>query len=340
MSWWRDWPVTFAYPWLLLLLLSLPLLAVLQGGRGAAPAVIFSSLKPLQALGRIRRSRVGGWLTSLLLLALALLIVALARPQRGQVISHVEASGIDIMLALDVSRSMLAEDFTIGGERANRIAAVKVVTQKFIEGRPNDRIGILCFAGRPYLVSPLTLDHDWLLQNLERVQVGLVEDGTAIGLAIASAANRLKDKEAKSKIIVLLTDGDNNAGKITPTDAAEAAKTLGLKIYAVGAGTLGYAPVPIRDNSGRMLGYQNMKFPVDEPMLKKIATIGGGQFYRATDTKTLNQIFEQIDQLEKSTVELSQYKQYRDLFPWFLASGFGLLALQVVLAQSVGRRLP
>ncbi len=339
MNWWRDGSVTFANPWLLLLWLLLPLLALLQGGRGAAPAVIFSSLKPLRALGQIRRSRVGGWLTSLLLLALALLITGLARPQSGTVISHVEASGIDIMLALDVSRSMLAEDFTVGGERVNRLVAVKQVTEKFIEGRPNDRIGILCFAGRPYLVSPLTLDHDWLLQNLERVKIGLVEDGTAIGSAIASSANRLKDKEAKSKIIVLLTDGDNNAGKVTPATAAEAAKALGIKVYTIGAGTRGFAPMPMQDMFGRTV-YRNVKVEVDEETLKKIAEVSSGQFYRATDTKTLNQIFEQIDKLEKSTVELSQYKQYRDLFPWFLASGFGLLILQVALAQSVGRRLP
>ncbi|MGB8166763.1 MAG: VWA domain-containing protein [Chthoniobacteraceae bacterium] len=339
MSWWREGSLTFANPWLLLLLVLLPPLALLQGARGAAPAVIFSSLKPLRALGKIRRSRVGGWLTSLLLLSLALLILAMARPQSGQVISHVEASGIDIMLALDVSRSMLAEDFTIGGQRVNRLAAVKEVTQKFIEGRPNDRLGILCFAGRPYLVSPLTLDHDWLLQNLDRVKIGLVEDGTAIGSAIASAANRLKDKEAKSKIVVLLTDGDNNAGKITPATAAEAAKALGIKIYTIGAGTRGFAPMPMQDMFGRTI-YRNVKVEVDEETLKKIADVSGAQFYRATDTKTLNQIFEQIDKLEKSTVELSQYKQYRDLYPWLLASGFGLLALQVVLAQSVGRRLP
>jgi len=339
VNWLRDGALSFAQPWLLLLLLLVPLLALLQGGRGAAPAVVFSSLQPLRALGKVRRSRRGAWLTSLLLFSLALLIVALARPRQGKTISQVQASGIDIMLALDVSRSMLAEDFTVGGERANRLDAVKQVTQKFIEGRPNDRIGILCFAGRPYLVSPLTLDHDWLLQNLERVRIGLVEDGTAIGSAIASAANRLKDKEAKSRIVVLLTDGDNNAGKVKPTDAAEAAKALGIKVYSVGAGTRGFAPVPMRDMFGRTV-YRNVKVDVDEETLKKVAAISGAEFYRATDTKTLGEIFEQIDKLEKSTVELSQYRQYRDLFPWFLGSGFALLALQVVLAQSVGRRLP
>jgi Ca-activated chloride channel family protein len=339
MKFFDEGPVTFTHPWLLLLLLLVPLVALLQGGKGAAPAVVFSSLRPLLELGKARRSRIGGWLTSLLLLALALLIVALARPRQGKTISQVQASGIDIMLALDVSGSMQAEDFTIGGERANRLEVVKQVTQKFIEGRPNDRIGIVCFAGRPYLVSPLTLDHGWLLQNLERVRIGLVEDGTAIGSAVASAANRLKEKNAKSRIVVLLTDGDNNAGKVPPLTAAEAAKALGIKIYTIGAGTRGYAPMPVQDMFGRKV-YRNVKVDVDEDTLKKIADLTGAKFYRATDTKTLNQIFEQIDKLEKSTVELNQYTQYRDLFPWFLGAGFGLLALQTVLAQTVGRKLP
>ena len=328
----------FAHPWLLLLLLALPVLALLQGARGAAPAVVFSSLAPLREIGRVRRASAGAWLFSLLLLALALLIVALARPQQGRTISHVEASGIDILLALDVSGSMRAEDFTIGTERANRLDVVKQVTQKFIEGRPNDRIGIIAFAGRPYLVSPLTLDHDWLIQNLERVRIGLVEDGTAIGSAIASASNRLKDRDSKSKIVLLLTDGQSNAGKITPATAAEAAKALGIKVYTVGAGTRGFAPMPVVMYGQKV--YQNVKVDVDEDTLKHIATMTDAQFYRATDTKSLGQIFEQIDKLEKSTMTLSQYKQVRELFPWFTGAGAGLLALQVLLAQTIWRRLP
>jgi Ca-activated chloride channel family protein len=334
-----DGAFEFANPWMLLGLLLIPLVALLQGGKGAAPAIVFSSLTPLRERGRVRRSRMGGWLTSLLLLALALLVTALARPRQGKTVSQVQASGIDIMLALDVSGSMQAEDFTIGGERANRLEVVKQVTKKFIEERPNDRIGIVCFAGRPYLVSPLTLDHGWLLANLERVKIGLVEDGTAIGSAIASAANRLKEKEVKSKIVVLLTDGDNNAGKVTPLTAAEAAKALGIKVYTIGAGTRGFAPMPVQDQFGRRL-YRNVKVDVDEDALKKIADLTNAKFYRATDTKTLGQIFEQIDKLEKSTIELNQYTQYRELFPWFLAGGFAVLALQAVLAQTVGRRLP
>ncbi len=329
----------FAHPWLLLLLLLLPPLALLAGARGHAPAVVFSSLAPLRASGKPRRAKRGGVLLALLLLGLALLIVALARPQFGKTVSRVQASGIDIVLAIDVSRSMMAEDLSIGNQRANRLEAVKNVTQKFIESRPNDRIAILCFAGRPYLVSPLTLDHDWLLQNLERVRIGLVEDGTAIGSAIASACNRLKDKEAKSKIVVLLTDGDNNSGKVTPATAAEAAKALGIKVYTVGAGTRGFAPVPVQDMFGRTV-YQNVKVEVDEKTLTEIATMTDAKYFRATDGKSLGEIFEQIDKLEKSTVELDQYKQYRDLFPWFLAPGFALVALEVLLGQTIWRRLP
>ena len=329
----------FAHPWLLLLLLLLPPLALLAGARGHAPAITFSSLAPLRASGKVRRAKRGNILLSLLLLGLALLIVALARPQLGRTLSRVQASGIDIVLAIDVSRSMMAEDLSIGNQRANRLEAVKSVTQKFIEARPNDRIGILCFAGRPYLVSPLTLDHDWLQQNLERVRIGLVEDGTAIGSAIASASNRLKDKEAKSKIVVLLTDGDNNSGKVTPATAAEAAKALGIKVYTVGAGTRGYAPVPVQDQFGRTF-YQNVKVEVDEKTLTEIATMTDAKYFRATDGKSLEEIFGQIDQLEKSTVELDQYKQYRDLFAWFLAPGFALIALEVLLGQTIWRRLP
>jgi Ca-activated chloride channel family protein len=213
------------------------------------------------------------------------------------------------------------------------------VTEKFIKGRPNDRIGIVCFAGRPYLVSPLTLDHDWLLQNLERIRIGLVEDGTAIGSAIASASNRLKDREAKSKIVVLLTDGDNNAGKVTPHTAAEAAAALGIKLYTIGAGTRGYAPIPVQDAFGRTV-YRNIKVEVNEPMLQDIARIGGGQYFRATDAESLERIYEQIDKLEKSTVELSQYKQYRELFPWFVGAGLGIIALGAVLGETAWRRLP
>ncbi len=329
----------FAYPSILLFLLALPFLGMLQGARGAAPAVVFSSLIPLREVGRQKRAKAGRLLISLLLLALAFFIVALARPQQGRTLSHVEASGIDIMLALDVSRSMLAEDFTIGNDRANRLEAVKQVTEKFIEARPNDRIGIVAFAGRPYIVSPLTLDHDWLLKNLERVRIGMVEDGTAIGSAIASTSNRLKDRDSKSRIVVLLTDGDNNIGSVTPVTAAEAAKALGIKVYTIAAGTRGFAPMPMMNPFGRKV-YQKVRVTVDEDTLKEIAKVTDAQFYRATDSASLEDIFQQIDKLEKTTITLSQYKEVRELFPFFVGIGTGILAMQMVLGQTLWRRLP
>jgi Ca-activated chloride channel family protein len=334
--------LTFAQPWWLLLLLLLPVIALLEGGKGAAPAVLYSSLRPILALGEVRRSRIGGWLTSLLLFALALLILALARPRLDKSYSQVKASGIDIMLALDVSGSMQAEDYKVDGQQTSRVDVVKMVTKKFIDARPNDRIGMMAFAGRPYLVSPLTLDHDWLIQNLERITVGepKIEDGTAIGSAIASCTNRLIErKDTKSRIIVLLTDGANNMGKVSPLTAADAAKALGVKVYTIAAGVDGYAPFPVRDPFGHKV-YTPLKADVDVDTLKKIATTTDGKFYRATDTQKLNQIFDEIDKLEKSTVETKQFTEYQDLFPWLLGAGLGLLSLQALLAQTIGTRLP
>ena len=335
----KEFGITFVNPWLLGLLIIIPLMAWLKGLRGRAPAILFSATAPLRNLGRSVESKSGNFASGLVYLSLALLVTALARPQLGKTLSHVEASGIDIMIAIDVSGSMLTEDYNIGGHRANRIDTIKEVTRKFIEGRPNDRIGIIAFGGRPYLVSPLTLDHDWLLQNLERVRIGLVEDSTAIGSAIASASSRLKSKDSKSKVIILLTDGDNNAGKVMPETAAEAAKALGVKLHAIGAGTNGVAPYPMTDQFGNTQ-YQMIQVEFNEEGLKKVAQIAGGQYYRAADTRSLEAIFSQIDKMEKSTVELTQYKQYRDLFPWFIGAGLALLALETVLAQTVWRKLP
>jgi len=332
--------LAFAQPKFLWLLLLIPLAAWLKGKLGGTPGILFSTTKTIARIGARRRSRAGDFLTGLLYLALVCLILAMARPQLGKTITRTLASGIDIMLAIDVSKSMLAEDFTIGAQRANRLEAAKRVTEEFIRQRPNDRIGIVGFAGRPYLVSPLTLDHDWLLQNLERIQIGLVEDGTAIGSALASASSRLKDKEAKSKLVVLLTDGENNAGRVTPMTAAEAAKALGIKVYTVGSGTRGIAPYPVIDQSGRVRGYQQIQGEFDEETLRNIAAMTGGAYFRATDTKSLEKIFQEIDQLEKSEVEIQKVAQYRDLFPWFVLIGTLLLAAETLLGQTIWRRLP
>jgi Ca-activated chloride channel homolog len=338
--------LTFARPWLLLLLLAIPLLAYLRGKRGVTAALVFSSTSALAAIGKRSASRPGKILRTLLLASLAVFVVALARPQLGKSLTQVEASGIDIMLVLDVSGSMLTKDFTIGGEQATRVDAIREVTRKFIEARPNDRIGIIAFAGRPYVVSPMTLDHDWLLQNLERVRIGLVEDGTAIGSAMAAASNRLNDKHSKSRAIVLLTDGENNAGKIPPNTAAEAVKALKIHFYAIGAGTNGIAPVPIFTQRGPAtdamgnIYYENRPVEFNEAGLKEVAKIADGQFYRATDTKSLEAIYRDIDKMEKSTVSVKKYQQYRDLFPLCIMSGCGLLIGQILLSQTIWKKLP
>ncbi len=331
----------FAHPWVLWFLLLLPVLAILKGKFGGTPGVTFSSTSALAALGRRRRSKAGAWLSLLAHLALAAMIVALARPQLGRTLTRVQASGVDIMLVLDVSKSMLAEDFTIGNQRANRLEAVKQVTEQFIRQRPNDRIGIVAFSGRPYLVSPLTLDHDWLIANLDRLQTGLVEDGTAIGSAVAAAANRLKDKEAKTKLIVLLSDGDNNAGRVTPQTAAEASKALGIRIYTIGAGTqTGAVPMPVQDRFGRNVGYQYVDMVFNEQALKDIAATTKGQYFAATDTASLKKTFNEIDQMEKTKVEVEKTSDYKDLYQWFLVAGFVLLGAEVLLSQTVWKRLP
>ena len=349
----RDWlsggaALTFAQPWFLLLLLTIPLLAWFRGKSGPAAALTFSSTTALRALGKTSAGRAGKFLRALLLLSLAFFAVGMARPQLGKSLTQVEASGIDIMLALDVSASMLTKDFKIGGEQATRIDAIREVTRNFIEARPNDRIGIIAFAGRPYVVSPMTLDHDWLLKNLERVKIGLVEDGTAIGSGMAAAANRLNDRRSKSHVLVLLTDGENNTGKIPPNTAAEALKALKIHFYAIGAGINGIAPTPvfnaqtgkpITDMFGNIL-YQNQQVHFNETGLKEVAKIADGQFYRATDTKSLEQIFADIDKFEKTTVSVKKYQQYRDLFPVCIAAGLGLLIAQLLLAQTVWKKLP
>jgi Ca-activated chloride channel family protein len=290
-------------------------------------------------VGGVRRSRAGRFLAAWRLLGLAVLIVALARPQLGQEHTEVETSGVDIVLALDVSSSMEAMDFEVDGRQANRIEAVKEVVGRFVEDRPNDRIGMVAFAGRPYMVSPLTMDHDWLKQRLEDVELGQVEDGTAIGSAAAAAVNRLRDQEAESKIVILLTDGMNNAGQVTPEVAAEAAATLGIKIYTIGAGTRGVAPVPAMDAFGRKT-LARARVDIDEKTLERVAEATGGRYFRATDTDSLESIYEEINELEKTERTIKQYAQYRELFGWALVPGLILLASEVGLGATRFRRVP
>jgi Ca-activated chloride channel homolog len=339
--------LTFVRPWLLLLLPAIPLLAYLRGKAGPAAALTFSSTTTLRAIGKQSAARAGKLLRALLFAALALFVVCLARPQLGKSLTQVEASGIDIMLVLDVSGSMLTMDFAIGAQDATRLDAVREVTRRFIESRPNDRIGMIAFGTQPYVVSPMTLDHDWLVQNLDRVRIGLVEENTAIGSAMAAAANRLNDKRSKSRAIVLLTDGDNNAGKISPETAAEALKALHIHFYAIGIGTNGLAAVPVpgpgghalTDDDGRVI-YQHGKVHFNEAGLKQVTNIAAGKFFRATDTESLEQIYADIDKLEKSTVSVKKFQQYRDLFPLCLIGGVGLLVTELLLSQTIWKKLP
>jgi Ca-activated chloride channel family protein len=291
------------------------------------------------SVGARPRSKAGGFLPFFGLIALGLLIIALARPRLGKGSTDIETSGIDVVLTLDVSGSMEALDFKLDGQPANRLEVVKKVVAKFVGQRPNDKLGMVAFAGRPYLVSPLTLDHDFLAKRLADVKMGQVEDGTAIGSAIASSVDHLRDSTAKSRIVILLTDGVNNAGAVNPLTAAEAAKALGIKVYTIGAGTRGEAPIPVRDGFGRTY-LQTMKVDIDEEMLGKVASATGAQSFRATDTDSLEKIYESINQLEKTTRKMKKYQQYEELFLYFLAPGLALLLLELFLTQTRFRRLP
>jgi Ca-activated chloride channel family protein len=328
----------FEQSWFLLAVLLLPLLWLCQRQTKSpslqfAPARFLRSGAKFAGLNRLFIQR------TFFYTGVLSLVLGFARPQFGITSSQMHASGIDVMLLLDVSRSMLSEDFTIGPERASRIDVVKQVTERFIEGRPNDRIGVIAFAGRPFLVSPLTLDHSWLLSNLGRLQIGLTEDGTAIGSALVSAANRLRDRKAKSRVIVLLTDGDNNAGSVPPYTAAEAAAAIGIKIYTIGTGTNGLVPFPETDRFGNKF-YTEEYMPFQEDTCRRIADIGHGQFFRATDTRGMEGIFSSINNLEKTDMDVRQIQHYRDFFSWFVGAGVALLGLGSLLGETIWRSAP
>ncbi|HVN85395.1 MAG TPA: VWA domain-containing protein [Candidatus Binatia bacterium] len=328
-----------ASPWFLLLLGLVPLVVPWNRRAERQAALRYPTLAVLRAVapaGAARRRAVLGLLRAI---ALVLLVIALARPQLGTAATKVHREGVDIVLAVDLSGSMLAEDFTLGSSRANRVDVVKSVVKDFIAARPEDRIGLVLFAARPYTQCPLTLDHGWLLQNLERAKVGMIEDGTAIGSALATAVNRLRPSTAKTKFVVLLTDGQNNAGRITPQTAAEAAAALKIKVYTVGAGTRGVAPYPAQDLFGNKV-YRPMEVDIDEDTLKKIATTTNGRYFRATDTKSLREIYEEIDRTEKTPFEAPQFLDFRELYAWLAWPALGLLLLEIGLSETVLRKLP
>jgi Ca-activated chloride channel family protein len=329
--------MTFAHPYLLLLLLLLPLAAWLKGRRGQPAAFVYSSTQLLRGVQDITKSNAGNVLFALRWLALALFIIALAQPRLTKFdTTKATASGVDIVVAFDLSTSMEATDFELKGQRVNRVVMAKAVLEQFINERPNDRIGLVAFAGRAYIASPLTLDHDFLLKNLARLQTRMIEDRTAIGSALSTAVNRLRELKSKSKIVILMTDGVNNAGKIAPLTAAEAAQALGVKVYTIGVGTRGEVPVG-RDIFGQIV-YQTVD--IDEDTLQKISEMTNGKYYRADNAEKFASIYAEIDKLEKNEADVKKFAHHTELFAWIIAAGVVLLTAEIAMGQTVLRRLP
>lgn len=329
--------VQIFHPLWLLLLPLVPLLAMLRGARGKRAAIKFPTASLLGELGRPARSNLGGFVFGLILTSLIFGIVALSRPQKILSYEEEKADGISIMLTVDVSLSMLIEDFYIGGQPVNRLTAAKRVMSDFIKGRRSDKIGIVAFAGETYLPCPLTLDRDWLINNLDRVQTQRVGDGTAIGSGIASAANRMRREKSPSKVIVLLTDGANNSGRLSPQDAAKLAATLGIKIYTIAIGTPGIHSIPDpRRGTFTPVGQQLF----DEGTLKEVAAIGNGQFYMAQNLSSLSDVFGTIDKLEKTKIEHHKIIETEELFPWPLAVSAIALFLALLLSLTVLHSAP
>ncbi len=327
--------VTFASKGFLFLLLTIPALATWYyfRNRHRESDLRFSSLAPFADINPTRKERARHLPFILRTIALSLLILALARPQSTSHRENVYSEGIDIVIALDISGSMLAEDF-----QPNRIEAAKAVAQDFINGRTNDRIGLVIFSSESFTQCPLTLDYAVLKNLLKPIKTGMIEDGTAIGLGLANAVNRLKDSKAKSKVIILLTDGVNNRGEIDPITAAQIAASYGIRVYTVGIGTIGEAPYPAQTPFG--VRYQMMPVDLDEKALSKIAEITDGKYFRATDNATLKKIYKEIDQLEKTRIEVRSYRHFTELFYSYVGLALFLVVLDVGVSSTWLRKMP
>ncbi|HEV2390869.1 MAG TPA: VWA domain-containing protein [Verrucomicrobiae bacterium] len=340
----------FKKPWLLALLALLPVYALLQGRAGKLSALAFSSAEIARAAGAAARAAAGRLLFFLRLLTVALCIIALAGPRFANYHTETQASGVDIMLVLDLSWSMMALDMAGPNERVSRFDIAARVLEDFIRKRPSDRLGLIVFSAVPYLASPLTLNHDWLIENLHRLHVGLIRDlGTAIGDATAAGAKRLKDiRDSKSRIIILLTDGDNNRGEIDPIPAAQLAAALGVKVYTVGIGIEAPCELPAFDPATGKLKLDangNVSFgmvlqPANYDVLDKMSALSHARFYRATNARELQRIYDDIDRLEKSQVKLRRFTTYRPLFQWPLLAAIGMFGLEMLLANTRLRRVP
>ena len=321
-------------PWLLAVL-ALPL-AVWLRGRSRVPVL----LVPFAAAWhRATLAAASNWGPGLALAGLFLVIGALARPQRVEDKREVRSQGYDIVLTIDLSGSMLSEDYEKDGERLNRLQAIKPVIQAFIERRPSDRIAIVLFSAKAYTLSPLTNDHAWLARQLERVKIGLIEDGTAIGDALGVAITRLDqakreaDGRRKGAFIVLLTDGANNTGLIAPMQSAKLAKARGIPIYTIGAGKDGLVPFPVFDDSGKKIGYRRIPADLDEGALREIAQTTGGRFFRAAETSTIESAFQSIDSSEKIEFQAKSYLLTTELFPWLAVPGLAMFGAGAWLSR-------
>ena len=325
-----------------LVLLLIPLLLVFfwyEHKLGTSASFRFSSLSLMRQLGTTWRSRWSFLTWVLRAMVLVLLLIALAGPRKLLAFPKLSSEGIDIVLALDVSGSMSAEDYVVNAQRISRLDIIKSTVENFVKQRTDDRLGLIVFGSQAYTVCPLTTDHEWLLENLRQIRIGLIQDATAIGSGISTSLLRLKNSKAKSRIIVLLTDGVNNTGKIQPLDAAKMAQAMGIKIYTIGAGTTGIVPFPVTDEFGNK-HYEQAQFALDEDTLKKIAAMTGGEYFRAADTDSLRRIYAQIDKLEKTKIDEKGYKLYEPLFWCFVDAALVLLALEIILTNTVFLKIP
>ncbi len=325
--------ITFANPSYLWFLLIIPLLVLfyILRQRKTTPSLTYSNVQQLREIQSSARLFLRHILFAFRMIVIALLVIIMARPQSTDYWEDVSTEGIDIILAMDISSSMLARDF-----KPDRLEAAKNVATEFISGRPYDRMGLVIFSGESFTQCPLTTDHAVMINLMREMQSGMIEDGTAIGLGLATAVNRIKDSQAKSKVIILLTDGVNNRGEIAPVTAAEIAKTLGVRVYTIGVGSRGIAPYPVQTVAG--IRYRNMQVEIDEEVLKEIADMTGGKYFRATDNQSLNEIYREIDTLEKSKINVQEFSRKKEEYIPIAIILTALLILEIFLRYTVLRK--
>jgi Ca-activated chloride channel family protein len=327
--------IEFANPGFLYLLALVPLLVAwywFRQGR-SIPTLQFSGTEVFENTPKSIRHYLYHGMFVLRMIAVSLLILAFARPQSTLKRQNVSIEGIDIVLGLDISGSMLAQDL-----KPDRLEAAKSVSLNFFNGRPNDRIGLVVFSGEAFTQCPLTTDHAIMEDMLDQIKSGMIQDGTAIGDGLATSINRLKESQALSKVIILLTDGQNNAGSIAPLSAAEIAKIYGIRIYAIGVGTIGFAPYPVQTPFG--IQYQNMEVNIDEDLLKKVADMTDGKYFRATDNSSLKEVYNEIDDLEKSKIDVTEFRKKKEEYFSLALLAFVLLAVETFSRLTLFRSIP